>query len=44
MKLKSIGSISVGDLTSKALGQVDDSDCVEGTLLNAHTTTNAECL
>jgi len=43
VKLKSVRSISVGNLACKSLGQVDDSDCVERTFFNAHTTANTEC-
>ena len=41
MKLETVGSISVGGLTLESLWKIDDVDCLEGTLLNAHTTTNA---
>lgn len=44
MQLEAVGAISVGDLALEVGGQVDDGNGVEGALLGADTTTNAERL
>lgn len=44
MQLEAVGAIAVGDLALEVGGQVDDGDGVEGALLGADTTTNAERL
>lgn len=44
MQLEAVGAITVGDLALEVGGQVDDGDGLEGALLGADTTTNAERL
>jgi hypothetical protein len=44
MKFESVRSEPVSDLAGETFGQVNDPDCVEGTLLYTHTTADAECL
>ena len=44
MQLEAVGAITVGDLALEVGGQVDDGDGVEGALLGADTTTDAERL
>ena len=44
MKLETIGSVSMGDLTFQTFGQVDDSDSFEWTFLNTHCTSNTKNL
>lgn len=44
VELEGIGAISVGDLALEVGGQVDDGDGVEGALLGADATTDAERL
>jgi hypothetical protein len=40
MELKRIGAVTMGGLGGHVLGQVDDNDGVEGTLLDTHTATD----
>lgn len=44
MQLEAVGAISVGDLALEVGGQIDDGNGVEGALLGANTTTDAEGL
>ena len=44
MQLETVGAISVGDLALEVGGQVDDGNGIEGALLGANTTTDAERL
>ena len=43
MELEGVCSIPVSDLTSESLWQINDPDCVEGTLFHTHTATDAKC-
>ena len=42
MQFEGIGAVPVGDLRLKSLGQVDDLDGFEGTLLDAHAAANTQ--
>jgi hypothetical protein len=42
VKLEAVGSIAMCDLALEVRGQVDDGDRIEGALLRADTTSNAE--
>ena len=44
MELECVLSISVSDLTSEALGQIDNFDCSVRASFDTHAATNAEIL
>lgn len=43
VELEGVGTVSVGGLTGKTLGQVDNANSVEGAALDTLTAPNAEC-
>lgn len=44
MELEGVGTVSMGSVTLKILGEIDDGNGLEGTLFHAYTATNAERL